>query len=171
MGSYRQREHGCCEQVPEVWDMPAYQVRVPTYWGAEWKVKWEVWEEVGREGECVCLGEPGEHECEGEPGLCIRGTEHEHWAWIQEPVYDWVQHSEGWHPFDLRDFGEPTWYYESWAVITTGAGPWCEFEYADPNPGDTVRVPVIEIQSVLRDPCVFYGNCPPGYPGPGGGRH
>ncbi|MBN1177681.1 MAG: hypothetical protein JXD18_00595, partial [Anaerolineae bacterium] len=40
-------------------------------------------------------------------------------------------------------------------------GPWCAFEYADPNPGSTVRVPVIEVQSVLRDPCEVYGTCPP----------
>jgi hypothetical protein len=49
-------------------------------------------------------------------------------------------------------------------MITTGAGPWCAFEYADPTPGDTVRVPVIEVQSVLRDPCVIDDSCPQGYP-------
>jgi len=68
-----------------------------------------------------------------------------------------------------HDRPAPVWqldvvYDTSRAVITAGAGPWCAFEYADPNPGDTVRVPVIEVQSVPRDPCVIDDSCPPGYP-------
>jgi hypothetical protein len=157
---------GCCEQVPSgpgEWNLPAYQVRVPTYWAAEWRVEWRSWDAVGREGECVCLGGGGANECTGEVGLCVGAPWTEHWTWIDDPVYDWVTHEEGWHTFDLRDFGGSTWYYTSWAVITTGEGPWCAYEYADPNPGDTVRVPVIEIQVPLRDPCVIDGTCPPGY--------
>jgi hypothetical protein len=69
-----------------------------------------------------------------------------------------------WETLDLRQFGNGTWYYTSWSVVTTGAGPWCNWEYADPDPGDTVRVPVIEAQSVLRDPCVRDGTCPPWHP-------
>lgn len=87
------------------------------------------------------------------------------WGWcgrVGEARYDWVHHFDGWHTIDLREYGGPTWYYTSWAVVTTGAGAWCAWEYADPNPGDTVRVPVIEVQSVLRDPCVLDNSCPPG---------
>jgi len=171
MTSYRERTEGCCEQVPSgdgEWDMPAYQVRVYTTWGAEWAVQWDEWEVVGTEwGDCFCRaeGEPlgvvheacpaGEPACGGCTGWCGR---------LGEPEYDWVHHFEGWNPIDLREFGNSTWYHTSWAVITTGSGPWCAWEYADPNPGDTVRVPVIEIQSVLRDPCVIDDSCPPGYP-------
>lgn len=162
----------CCEQVPSgdaEWDMPAYQVRVATYWGAEWAVRWELWEVVRiEEGECGCSGvdpqgSPFWTSC-GEPpeGICV-GTD-EWWGAWGEPVYDWVEHREGWHPVDLRDYGEPSWYYSQWAVITTGEGEWCEFEYADPDPGDAVRVPVIEIQVPLSDPCLLDGTCPPGYP-------
>ena len=164
-------EEHCCEQVPSgdgEWDMPAYQVRVYTTWAAEWAVQWDEWEVVDTEwGDCFCRpeGEPigVEHKscsatapaCGGCSGWCGK---------VKEPEYGWVHHFEGWHTIDLRDYGSPTWYYTSWAVITTGEGPWCEFEYADPNPGDTVRVPVIEVQSVLRDPCVLNNSCPPGYP-------
>ena len=152
----------CCEQVPEVWDMPAYQVRVATFWSVQWKVEWEVYQQVGSAGECVCHGGTGADQCEGEPGLCV--NDNEHWVWVLDPVYDWVEHEDGWHTLDIREHGGSTWYYTSWSVITTGAGPWCAWEYGDPNPGDTVRVPVIEVQSVLRDPCVVDGSCPPGYP-------
>ena len=167
-------EEHCCEQVPSddgEWDMAAYQVRVYTTWAAEWQVRWESWEQVGMEwGDCGCTGldptaDPNWRSCgEPPPGICIGtvdGTEW--WGRWGEPEYGWVEQVEGWHPIDLRLHGSPTWYYTSYAVITTGAGPWCAYEYADPNPGDTVRVPVIEVQSVLRDPCVVDGTCPPGY--------
>jgi hypothetical protein len=156
----------CCEQVPSgdgEWDMPAYQVRVPTYWSAQWKVEWEVYEQVRSDGECQCHGGPGANECQGQAGMCTGAPSTEHWVWVEDPVYDWVSHETDWNLMDLRDYGSGTWYYTSWAVITTGEGPWCAFEYADPNPGSTVRVPVIEIQSVLRDPCMVDGTCPEGY--------
>jgi hypothetical protein len=63
-----------------------------------------------------------------------------------------------------RWYGDSDWYYTSWSVITTGRGDWCAWEYADPNPGTTVRVLVSEAQPVLRDLCVLDGTCPEGYP-------
>jgi hypothetical protein len=167
-GSWEQ-DTGCCAQVRAEWDMPAYQVRVNTNWSAEWAVEWEAWEQVGLdwgdEEACFCRAEgpptgtphqgcPGEA-CGGCAGWCGR---------IGRPTYDWVRHFDGWHTFDLRRYGSATWYYTSWAVITTGAAPWCAYEYGDPNPGDTVRVPVVEIQSVLQDPCVIDGSCLPRHP-------
>jgi hypothetical protein len=70
------KEH-CCEQVPSgdgEWDMAAYQVRVPTFWGAEWALEWWAWERVpGREWTC-CFWHP---EYTGAtPGVraCVPGT-------------------------------------------------------------------------------------------------
>jgi len=169
MMNYSERVNGCCEQVPSgdgEWDMAAYQVRVATTWAVEWAVKWEAWERVGTEwSECGCHAEwggppPGSvphQDCTPPAGVCNQPGEW--YGRIGEGAYTWVAHEEGWHPLDLRQFGNPTWYYTSWAVITTGEGPWCAYEYADPNPGDTVRVPVIEVQSVLRDPCVLTDSC------------
>ena len=174
-GSWEQ-DSGCCEQVPPAWDMPAYQVRVYTTWAAEFAVKWEQYEMVAHEWdeECSCSGvdpasSPAWQSCgDPPPGICVGALgspPSEWWGRWSEPVYDWVEHRDPeWMTIDLRQFGGSTWYYTSWAVITGGTGPWCAFEYADPNPGDTVRVPVIEIQSVLRDPCVWDDSCPPGYP-------
>ena len=159
----------CCEQVPEVWDMPAYQVRVNTFWQAEWNVKWESYELVGvgdygDDSTCFCrpqgapTGVPhvgcGAEvpACSGCNGWCGK---------VAEPVYDWVQHEQGWAGIDLRRWlGQ--WYYEQWQVCSGGAGPWCAFEYG--TCGGAVPVPVIEVQSVLRDPCILDGSCPPGYP-------
>jgi len=78
---------------------------------------------------------------------------------IAERAYDWKYYSVDWYPIDLRDYGNAQWFYESWATVTTGAGEWCAWEYADPNPGDTVRISVIEVQSVIVDPCRLDGSC------------
>jgi hypothetical protein len=165
------KEH-CCGQVPSgdgEWDMPAYQVRVPTFWGAEWALEWWAWERVpgGEWTGCFWHAEytgatPGVRSCVPGTGngedTCTEGAN-----CIQDdvPRYEWVHHFDGWHAIDLRRWGSsPTWYYTSWAVVTTGAGPWCAFEYGDPNPGTTVRVPVIEIQVGLEDPCEAERSCP-----------
>jgi hypothetical protein len=181
----------CCAQVPTSmqdwqasgypydaglgpWQNPAYQVRVPTYWAAEWKVEWWAWEVVGSEwDECGCTGlAPGPFEtwraCADRPaGVCtgaVASPPTEWWGQFGEPRYGWVKHENGWNLLDLRSYGSGTWYYQSWSVVTTGAFAGCNFEYGDPNPGTTVRVPVVEVQSVLVDPCRVDGTCPEGYP-------
>jgi hypothetical protein len=160
------QEH-CCEQVPSQWTNPAYQVTVPTYWAAEWAKEWYVWEQVGAEfGECGCYGAPpGPFEpnqpCTAPPGICTQPGEW--YGRIGRPRYDWVHHEEAWHTIDLRRFGGDNWYFTSWSVVTTGRGDWCAYEYTNGG-GTSVPVPVIEIQSVLRDPCVLNGTCPEGYP-------
>ena len=76
-----------------------------------------------------------------------------------------VEHLDGWHTFDLREYGESSWYYNTqWGVITTGSGQWCAFEYAAPNLGGTVGVLVIEVQVPLSDPCLVDGSCRREYP-------
>ena len=145
--------------------MPAYQVRVPSYWSVQWAIRWEAWEVVSvEEGECSCsgidpTGSPYWTSCgDPPPGVCVGNGLTEWWGRWGEPVYDWVEHFDGWHTFDLREYGESAWYYTQWGVITTGEGQWCEFEYADPNPGDTVRVVLIEVQVPLSDPCLADGS-------------
>ena len=152
-----------CARVPSgpgEWTNPAYQVRVPTYWVAEWADEWYAWEQTGWDSPAGCF-------YSAEPPLGVgadpcSGGDHageEHWYQIAEPRYEWVHHLVGWYPIDLRRFGGRTWWYESWAVITTGSGEWCAYEYADPNPGGAVRVPVIEVQSIIVDPCRLDGTC------------
>lgn len=158
-----------CDKVPQVWDMPAYQVRVYTTWAAEWAVQFDRYECV-EEGWSPCFCRPeGEpvgllHEsCMADDSICQNCG-----GWCGR-VYtcsrrDWVHHFEGWYPMDLRRFGGATWYHTSWAVIAVGEGPWCPGGEYSGGPGSAVPVPVIEVQSVLRDPCIADRSCPPGYP-------
>lgn len=155
----------CCEQIPGVWDNPAYQVTVPTYWAVEWARDFERWEQVpgcaedtcgcktcenplGCSSKCDCT--KGGTECTGDNEFCDC-----------DPRYDWVRYWEPWNVIDLRQYDEGTWYRTSWAVVTTARYEGCNYEYRDPSPGTAVRVPVIEVQSVLRDPCVLDNSCPP----------
>jgi len=178
----------CCEQVPAsledwaslpsfydfdpdlgAWQNPAYQVKVPTYWALEWAAEWYQWEKVsgcaedscgckvceapgGCSDRCDCRSGEGEGYCSGENEFCDC-----------DDKYDWVHHNftdKRWNLIDLRNYGKGTWYHTSWSVRTTGSYAGCAFEYGDPNPGTSVRIPVIEVQSVLRDPCYLDGTCP-----------
>ncbi|HNT78576.1 MAG TPA: hypothetical protein PKH77_26500 [Anaerolineae bacterium] len=158
-------ENEGCEKVPSdsgEWTNPAYQVAVPTYWVAEWANEWEAWELVGWEaGGCFYTESPAA----GTQG-CASGDHAGEANWYQtqgEPVYGWVHYFVGWEPIDLREVGaagvDGMWYYTSWAVRTTGQGAWCAAEYGDPNPGVTVRVPVIEVQAVTVEDCRVTGDC------------
>ena len=157
-------ENSGCARVPSEpgeWTLPAYQVRVPTYWTVEWADEWYVWAENGWEWEDTCfyraappIGQQWAN-CDGNGD----GVNDPDYYRLARPKYEWVHQRVGWYPLDLRPYGYPQWYYESWAVVTTGAGEWCPFEYADPNPGDTVRIPVIEVQTVIVDWCRLDGTC------------
>ena len=166
----------CCEQIPGKmadweqaaaagysydpgagpWQNPAYQVKVPTYWAVEWAYEMDVYEMVSED--CECISDPSR----GVAACDIDGDgEKDAGTWREcEEEYDWVNHFNGWNLVDLRNYGESNWYRTSYSVRTTGSYAGCAFEYGDPNPGDSVRVPVIEIQSVIRDPCVLDGTCP-----------
>jgi hypothetical protein len=134
-----------CSKVPAVWDVPSYQVKVPTYWGVQWKAEWDQWAQVGEECNPVWEKDPATGQGE--------------WKEDCDPIYDWAHHESAWSPIDLRNHGGKDWFFTSWTVITTGRGRWCNYEYSDPKPDVTVRVPVLEVQSVLVDPCSIEGGC------------
>jgi hypothetical protein len=166
----------CCEQIPGKmddwyglpslydfdpslgpWQNPAYQVRVPTYWAVEWAYEMDIYEVVSEECECEHWPGWGTAACDLDgDGEADSDTKN-----VCEKEYDWVNHFDGWNLVDLRNYGESTWYRISYSVRTTGDYAGCiGGEYGDPNPGDSVRIPVIEVQSVLRDPCILDGTCP-----------
>jgi hypothetical protein len=176
--SSEERRCHCCEQIPMSWDdwglaaaagyeyesgggvgawqNPAYQVKVPTYWAVEWAFEMDVYEVVSEDCECQHWPGWGTAACD----LNGDGTKDSDTKKVCEKEYDWRHHFNGWNLIDLRNYGEGTWYRTSYSVRTTGSYAGCAFEYGDPNPGTSVRVPVIEIQSVIRDPCVLDGTCP-----------
>jgi hypothetical protein len=176
-GSTAPRCH-CCEQIPSSmadwrrlpsfydfdpaagpWQNPAYQVRVPTYWALEWAAEWYQWDVVGRKCECAYVPGWGTAACDlDDDGVADPDTRR-----LCEDEYGWRHHDfadKRWNLVDLRNYGKGTWYHTSHAVRTTGSYAGCAFEYGDPNPGNSVRIPVIEVQSVLRDPCHLDGTCP-----------
>jgi hypothetical protein len=155
---------GCDKVGP--WNLPAYQVTVPTYWVPEWADEWYTWQQVGVEwSSCQCAGaEPSddvEHTtagCSPPAGICNQPGEW--YGKIGEPQYEWVHTFVGWYPIDLREFDYPTWYYDSWKVIPQGrGGDWCPGHLYRGGVGTAVPVPVIEAQSIIVDPCRVDGTC------------
>lgn len=146
--------------------LPAYRVRVYTYWQAYWR---RVYERQKKTTECVWrqdAHDDGRCECipPGEEGSCDDDTNGDgvsDWAgWVTEEVLCdtdadgdgipddecWETVDSGWQPFDLRAFGYPTSYF-----VSSAAGP--VPTTLEPNPGCSgVCVPVIEVQGVIRNP-------------------
>jgi hypothetical protein len=174
----------CCEQIPTSmahwyglpaeymfdpdlgpWQNPAYQVRVPTYWAAEWALQWKQWERVPgcMEDTCTCQSCPEGETCSGKcdcragrpAGYCSGEREY----CDCEDKYEWVDHFDGWHVIDVSAYRPGPWYETSYSVYSGGEYPGCAFEYGA-GTGTAVPVPVIEVQSVIRDACVLDGTCP-----------
>jgi len=111
------------------WDLPAYQVKVYTRWQALWKETWWEPQEVDR-WECRPCGDPEANCIRPECPACWEDDAHTQPAnnarcWT-EIVHD--NHDTGWRVVDLRELGNPTWYFER---VTT-----------EP-------VPIIEVQGII----------------------
>ncbi len=152
-----------CAKVPGTWDLAAYQVTVPTYWVPEWADEWYAGEKSGTEwSECQCVGsgEPANVPTEGctaPPGICNQPGQW--YGKIGEDKVEWVRHFLGWDPVDLRDYGSPEWYYTSWkVVVNSGRTEWCAAGYSS-DVRIAIPIPVIEVQSIIVDPCRLDGSC------------
>jgi hypothetical protein len=54
----------------------------------------------------------------------------------------------------MREFGYADWWYESWGVRAQGeGGSWCPNHTFTGGAGGAAPVPVIEVQSIIVDPC------------------
>jgi len=151
-----------CAKVPDDWTLPAYQVTVPTYWIGEWATEWWRWEKTGTEwGDCLCLDftpDPPTQGCTAPAGICNQPGEW--YGKLGEDTYEWIHYFVGWNSLDLRLYGSPDWYYESFRVRTEGiAGNWCPNHIYVGGPGHAVPIPVIEVQSIIVDPCRLDGTC------------
>jgi len=121
------------------WDLAAYQVAVGTHWALDWAQQWDQWEKVDTIEECCHTG--GTCKDKNYDG-CRYGWEG--WRTHTEDVYEWVHHDDGWYTVDLTRWGEPDWYYASYAVRSSGDGvSWGPVL-------DAVPVPVIEVQSLIQ---------------------
>ena len=81
--------------MPGLFDLPAYQVKVETYWVAEWAERWLHWHE----------------DCVNEIVDPITGD-----VICKRYEYSWHEHFNGWNQLDLRRYGNPTYYFVNKSV-------------------------------------------------------
>jgi hypothetical protein len=145
------------------YNLAAYGVSVETYCGHEWKesamVADRTWNPTGPcyetrilpNGKTLEYGGTSNEGCE--PGFVSPGD----WT------YSWVQVETPWAGVDMRQKGDPVSY--DVRSFTRSGGFFknritgVEEAYTDEPAG--VWVPVVEVQSVLRDECVANGTCDP----------
>jgi len=134
--------------------LPAFRVRVYTYWQAFWRRIYERQKTItectsdwrcGAWGECntVCDLDGDGNKDEGtayETRLCGADSD----GMPDDECWETVD--SGWQPFDLRMFGYPTSYF-----VSSAAGP--VPTSLEPNPPCSgLCVPVVEVQGVIRNP-------------------
>jgi hypothetical protein len=139
------------------YNLPAYGVTVKTFCGHEWKVVVKIatrkWQPTSACFATVILPDGKTFEPDGtsnqgcEPGFVSNGS----WT------YAWMDFATEWAGIDLRDIGRATSY--DVRTRTISGGLYKDQEYWDEPVG--VWVPVVEVQSVLRDQCVAAGSCAP----------
>lgn len=143
------------QQKPAAADysLPAYTAQTTTYCGFEWDITWEY--SAGEEHsfeQCRWYGLPTPSNTRS----CGAGNG---WAQAVGTIYKWHTYELGWTPVDARLSGYPNTY-----VAMTGVKSGGKFKnviyWDDGGPGG-IRVPVVEVQSVLREPCVYDGSCQP----------
>jgi len=148
----------------DTYNLPAYGVTVRSFCGHEWKVTVTLavkrWQPTGT---CYLTMvypdgttyEPPGTSNEGCPaGYVSQGN----WT------YAWDDRTTDWAGIDLTQIGRPTSY--DMRTRTVSGGLYKGQEYWDTPSG--VWVPVVEVQSVLRDECVAAGSCEPPKADPSG---
>jgi hypothetical protein len=145
-------------KVPaDTYNLPAYNVTLQTFCGHEWKMSYRVavrsWHATGACAPSLILPDGTTY---APPGFSSEGCS----AGLVAPgtfVYAWQMVNTDWTGIDLRQKGDPTSY-----AVRTKARPGGIFNNLDYWDNSTsIWVPVIEVQSVLRDECVAAGTCQP----------
>jgi hypothetical protein len=131
----------------EDYSLPAYPVSIETYCGHQWSMRWqESVKDFTSTGPCEWAPRApwGIYIPEGyDQGACPTG--------MMQPgtaTYRWVDRNERWTPIDMRELGAPLTYVP--VRRAQGGGL---FQRPDPYWDDNggIWVPVIEVQTVLRD--------------------
>ncbi len=152
------REFDMVNKVPgNIYDLPAYDVTVKTFCGHEWKVTVTIatrtWHPSGACYPTTLYPDGTTYEPPGTsndgcaPGYVSPGSY----------TYGWQNYQTDWAGIDLTQMGRSTSY--DVRTTTQSGGMWQDTVYWDLPPG--IWVPVVEVQSVLRDSCVASGACQP----------
>jgi hypothetical protein len=154
------RAFDVANKVPlNTYNLAAYGVTIRSYCGHEWMVTYQiagrVWQPSGACYQTTLYPDGTTEEPEGtsnegcDPGYVSPG------AWS----YEWVDKTTTWAGVDMTGIGKSTT-YDSRTKSMSGGTSGGEV-YWDDQTG--IWVPVVEVQSVLRDECVADGTCaPPG---------
>lgn len=163
------------KQILNAYTLPAYQVQLETACGFEWAMNWEisVKDKIVKDpptAPCyvpsVAQPAPANPATEGCPaGQVANGRWKYKWEMrAATDCGDGVLAFEGWCGQDMKHYGV-------WALPysirrnTTEGGVFKGTTYWSPQAGG-IKVPVIEVQTVMRDECVANGTCsPPTAPG------
>jgi hypothetical protein len=147
-------------KVPaSTYNLPAYGVTIKTSCGHEWMVTYQiagrVWQPSGACYQTMLYPDGTTEEPEGtsnegcDPGWVAPGQ----WG------YEWVDKTTTWAGVDMTGVGKSTTY--DVRTKSSSGGVLDDQQYWDDQTG--IWVPVVEVQSVLRDECVADGTCaPPG---------
>ncbi len=133
--TYETSSAGKPENGPDY--LPSYQVQATTYWVMDWKWRWQHYECTEREPDNYCVvNQPGSDD----PVECWMGNGAEgHWEHRTKcKKTEWVS-KENVGMCDMKNFGQPHTYIESFNVSPAGAGT-----------GGGLPVPVIEVQGVIK---------------------
>ncbi|MCL4505280.1 MAG: hypothetical protein M1434_12165 [Chloroflexi bacterium] len=152
------REFDMVNKTPsDVYDLPAYGVTVKTYCGHEWKVSASLaartWHPSGACYQSILYPDGSTY---APPGTSNDGC-NPGWVSPGNYTYSWTDYTTDWAGVDLTQAGRPTSY--DMRTRTTSGGTWQDTVYWDQPTG--IWVPVVEVQSVLRNSCVASGQCAP----------
>lgn len=135
------------------YSLPAYTANVTSYCGFEWNITWEY--SAGEEHtfeSCRFYGLP----IPSNTRSCGAGNG---WAQAVGTIYKWHNYELGWTPVDARLSGYANTYVPMQGVKS--GGKFKGQTYWDTGGPGGIRIPVVEVQSVLREPCVYDGSCQP----------
>jgi len=138
-------------------DLPAYNVALTTYCGHEWRatvtLSTRLWHPTGPCFETRLMPDGKTFEPEGTSNEgCAPG-----WVSPGYWTYGWANFATDWAGIDMRSVGRSTTY--DIRTRTLSGGIFKGQEYWDTPAG--IWVPVIEVQSVMRNECVAEGSCEP----------
>ena len=154
------RAFDTADKVPaNTYNLPAYGVTIKSFCGHEWMVTYQTagrtWQPSGACYQTTLYPDGTTQEPEGtsnegcDPGWVAPGQ----WG------YQWVDKTTNWAGVDMTGIGKSTTY--DVRTRSQSGGVFAEQQYWDDQTG--IWVPVVEVQSVLRDECVAAGTCaPPG---------
>jgi hypothetical protein len=150
------RAYDLVNQRPtDTYNLPAYDVQITTSCGHEWKGAADVAQRGlwARDGECSKI--PMEFPPDWMPdGYSSEGCK-SGWYAPGHYNYTWTRYTTGWTGVDLVQTGKTTTYDTQ--MEAKAGGMVFGSQYWDAPSG--IKVPVVEVQSVLRSACMASGTC------------